>query len=349
MKKLAVLLLVLLIFTACGSDTSSQFTAENIVLNAGTNIELQGMLTMPSGAKGKVPAVVLVHGSGGHDMDETAHAYKPFKDIAEYLSANGIAVLRYDKRTFIHGTKMAENIAELTIMDETIDDAIEAATLLCADDRIDSDRIYLLGHSLGGMVAPRIDAEFTALTESEAWICGMDETPGGKFGGNFAGIIIWAGSPRTFGEILLDQLENELLMLPEDQHELGRQQIDSIKDLFAGVKDLSDAEAKEMFVLGATMYYYKDLDSHPAIDYLRDMTKPVLIMQGGKDFQVFADKDFAEYQRLLDGKDNVTFKLYPELNHFFITSTTGTGAEYMTRDNVNEEVLRDITDWIKAN
>ena len=327
MKKLALLLLCLFVFTACSGETTPYgFTSEDIVVNAGTEYELQGLLTIPSGVKGKVPAVVLVHGSGGHDMDETAHAYKPFKDIADYLSANGIAVLRYDKRTFTHAAKMVENIGELTIKDETIDDAIAAAELLRADDRIDSDKIYLLGHSLGGMVAPRIDAES---------------------GNLFAGIIIWAGSPRTFGEIWIDQAEAELLTLPEDQHALGRQQIDTVKQLFADLPTISDAEAKEMYLLGATLYYYKDLDSHPAENYLRDMTKPILIMQGGKDFQVYADKDFAEYQRILDGKDNVTFKLYPELNHFFITSTTGTAAEYMKRDTVSEEVLKDITDWIK--
>lgn len=329
MKKIfSVIVMVLICITSfsCGEKTEG-FTSEKIVLNAGSEFELQGLLTIPSGTNGKIPAVVLVHGSGGSNMDEAAYSYAPFKDIAEYLSSNGIAVLRYDKRTFTHGVKMAENIADLTIKEETIDDAIAAADLLRADDRIDSDRIYLLGHSLGGMVAPRIDAE----------------------GGNFAGIIIWAGSPRTFAEIWLDQAEAQYDTLPEDQKALGRQQIDSVKQIFDNIVDIPDADAKQAYLLGATLYYFKDLDAHPASDYLGNMTKPILIMQGGKDFQVYADVDYVQYQELLADKTNVTFKLYPELNHFFITSTKGTVDEYTTRDNVSEEVLKDILDWIKKN
>lgn len=331
MKKVLTLLLsfiLIISITACNNDTTN-FNSEDIVLNAGSEYELQGMLTIPVNAteKNKVPAVVLVQGSGGSDMDESAYSYKVFKDIADYLSANGIAVIRYDKRTYTHTTKMAANYKELTIKEETIDDAIAAADLLRANDRIDSDKVFILGHSLGGMVAPRIDAE----------------------GGNFAGIIIWAGSPRTFGEIWLDQAENELLTLPDEQKELGRQQIDAYKQIFDSIKDMSNEDAKESVFLGASLYYYKDLDAHPAESYLRDMTKPILIMQGGKDFQVFADIDYVVYQEMLDGKDNVTFKLYPELNHFFITSTTGMVDEYKVRDTVSEEVLKDITDWIKAN
>jgi len=339
MKKFTLLILtfLLLSFTACGSDTeksdekpnekSGEYTSENITLNAGTEFELRGILTIPNSVTGKIPAVVLVHGSGSHNMDESVYSYAPFKDIADYLSANGIAVLRYDKSTYIHGAKMAENLSELTVKEETINDAVAAAELLRNDERIDSDKIYLLGHSLGGMLAPRIDAE----------------------GGNFAGIIIWAGSPRSFMEIWFDQAEAEYLNSPENQKELLRQQIDAVKELFEIAKDLSDEEAKQISLLGASLYYYMEMNLYPAEDYLRDMTKPILIMQGGKDFQVYANKDYTEYQRILEGKDNAVFKLYPELNHFFITSTTGTIDEYKVRDNVSEEVLKDITDWIKAN
>jgi Prolyl oligopeptidase family. len=331
MKKFTLAILTLLLFstfTACGGNNlPAEYIAEHIILNAGTEFELQGMLTIPDSVTEKVPAVILVHGSGPANMDEAVHSYAPFKDIAEYLSANGIAVLRYDKSTYTHGVKMAENIAELTVKEETINDAIAAAELLRNDERIDSEKIYLLGHSLGGMLAPRIDAE----------------------GGNFAGIILWAGSPRTFGEIWLDQAEAELLTLPEDQHELGRNQIADAKQIFENIKNISDDQAKQAYLLGATLYYYKEMDAHPTENYLRDITKPILIMQGGKDFQVYADKDYTEYQRILDGKSNATFKLYPELNHFFITSTKGTVDEYKVRDNVSAEVLKDITDWIKLN
>ncbi|MCL1827745.1 MAG: alpha/beta hydrolase, partial [Candidatus Cloacimonetes bacterium] len=96
-------------------------------------------------------------------------------------------------------------------------------------------------------------------------------------------------------------------------------------------------------------YYFKDLDAYPSNKYLQQCEKPILILQGAKDFQVSYVKDFGKYQTLLKNKDNVTFKLYENLNHMLITSTTQTGDEYYIKDTVNAEALEDITDWIKKN
>lgn len=176
------------------------------------------------------------------------------------------------------------------------------------------------------MLAPRIDAE----------------------GGDFNGLIICGGSPRKLSEIILEQLENGVEDLTESQKESGRQQLDFYKTMFEKICEMSDDEAKNGVMLGASLYYFKEIDSHLASDYICEMTKPILIMQGGKDFQINPEKDYVYYQNLLDGKDNVTFKLYSELNHYFIKSTSGTIDEYYKSDNVNEDFLQDIVNWIKA-
>ncbi|HEY7214553.1 MAG TPA: alpha/beta fold hydrolase, partial [Thermoanaerobaculia bacterium] len=113
-----------------------------------------GTLAMPVG-QGPFPAVVLVHGSGPNDRDETVGGAKPFRDLAWGLASRGIAVLRYEKRTRQYAAKLAA-IANPTVQQETIDDALAAAALLRGTEGIDPARIYVLGHSLGGMLVPRI-------------------------------------------------------------------------------------------------------------------------------------------------------------------------------------------------
>jgi len=301
---------------------------ETVVIGEGTEYELEGTLSIPEGAKAPYPAVVLVHGSGPSDRDETIYANKPFRDIADYLSSKGIAVLRYDKRTYTHQMKMAKMIQEITVREETIEDAINASKLLKADERIDKDRVYIIGHSLGGMLAPRIDAE----------------------GGDFAGLIIMAGSPRTFAEIMADQIRAAIDQLSEEERAAAQDRIKGLEELIellGRLDTMSDEEAKSINISGgASGYYFKEMAAHPASAYLANIEKPVLILQGGKDFQVYPDKDYVEYQSLLSGKPNVTFKLYPELNHLFMTSTTGDATEYLSPGKVDSEVLEDIAEWI---
>ena len=150
-----------------------KYIIESVTVGAGTPWALDGRLTLPFEAStdNPVPAVVLVHGSGPSDMNGTSYGERVLFDIADYLSANGVAVIRYDKRTFTHGEKMAREFGgSLTVWEETVEDAILAAELLRADSRI--GKVYMLGHSLGGSLAPRIHAS----------------------GGDFDGLILFAGS-----------------------------------------------------------------------------------------------------------------------------------------------------------
>lgn len=160
--------------------SSSRFKEEPVTVGEG-EWALPGTLSIPTG---KVTgAVVLVHGSGPQDRDTTIGPNKAFRDIAWGLADRGIAVLRYDKRSRVHGPKMAGN-KNLTVREETIDDALLAVKLLRSRSEIDPKRVFVLGHSLGGMLAPRIGAEDPSL----------------------AGLIILAGTTRPLVDVMREQL-----------------------------------------------------------------------------------------------------------------------------------------------
>ncbi len=134
--------------------------SEKIIIGEGTAYPLNGLLTLPENMDRRVPAVVFVHGSGSSNMDEKVGKLTPFKDLAEGLAKYGIASIRYDKRSYAHGFKMIRDKSKpITIKEETIEDAILATELLKKDPRIDAEKVFIIGHSMGGMLAPRIDAE----------------------------------------------------------------------------------------------------------------------------------------------------------------------------------------------
>ena len=301
-----------------------------IVIGENTLYPLGGTLAFPEGLSFPVPAVVLVHGSGPTDRDETLFRNRPFYDISEGLAAKGIAVLRYDKRTKVYGRAMKKAPAEeQTVRTETINDAVLASQLLKADDRIDSSRVFIFGHSLGGMLAPRIDAE----------------------GGDFTGLIIAAGSPRTLSEVMVSQNEAVLDQLPRILQPLARKQIAKVRKTFEAINEMSEAEAKAKKVMGGiSAWYFKEMAEHPVRDYLMPLNKPVLILQGLKDAQISLEQDFLQYRQLCGDKETVTFKEYPGLNHLFMKSKYGTlrdiRKEYRIAQNVESEVIDDIAHWI---
>ena len=308
------------------------YTIEMLTVGAGTEYELYGKLTIPSGATADnpCPAVVLVQGSGSSDMDETIFTNKPFLDIADYLSSNGIAVIRYNKRTFSYGQKMLDELGgSLSVKEETIEDAILATEILKNDPRIDPEKVFIIGHSLGGMLAPRIHAE----------------------GGDYAGLILLAGSPRFLLDISKDQNMAYIEALPDgDEKDALLAEMESWDAQIDALVSLSDDDAKNVLVeAGASAYYFKELYEHPVAEYIKNISEPFLVLQGSADFQVSPDKDFALYQELLGDRQNATLKLYEGLSHLFMTSTTGTIEEYYNPGHVDIQVLKDIVEWIGDN
>ncbi|MBQ4244393.1 MAG: alpha/beta fold hydrolase [Clostridia bacterium] len=304
-------------------------TSREITVGKGTEYPLKGLLTLPDNTSSPVPAVVTVHGSGPSNMDERVMKLTPFKDIAEGLARNGIATLRYDKRTYAHARKMKN--APVTAREETIDDALLAVDILKNEPLIDSGRIFILGHSMGAMLAPRIDAE----------------------GADVRGLIMMAGTPCRLEDIVVRQLGqagggNPLLRgIVSLENKIFSKKFD-------GLYEMSDEEAKKKkFAGGINLYYFKEMGRKTAADYLLESEKPVLIMQGGSDFQVLADKDFSKFKELLAGRENTQFRLYPGLNHCFVNAIYNdilkASKEYGTERHIGEEVIGDIARFILEN
>ena len=304
---------------------------EQIILGQNTRYPLKGLLTLPEG-QGPFPAVVLVHGSGSSNMDEKVGKLTPFKDIAQGLAQRGVACIRYDKRSYAHGLKMVlDKKHPITVREETIDDALLAARFLRSDRRIDPERVFLAGHSMGAMLAPRIECQ----------------------GGDFRGLILLAGSPRRLEEILLEQTREILAGMKGFPRAIAGKQLAQLEQSFRGLYDLTDEEARQKKMGGGTtLYYFKEMGQPTVAQWLAMTRKPMLIVQGEKDVQVKAHVDFARYQQLLGDRDNVTFRLYPGLNHCFVParfdSIADAKKEFTPERHIGPEVLDDIADWIKG-
>lgn len=301
---------------------------ERIIVGKGTDYPLKGLLTLPSSNAGKVPAVVLVHGSGASNMDEQVYKLTPFKDLADGLAKQGIASVRYNKRTFVYGWKMRKLTP--SVWDETVEDAIRATDLLKRDPRIDPDRVFIIGHSMGAMLAPRIDAE----------------------GGNYRGLILMAGAPGRLEEIIIRQLKQAGQSKGSIMRAIVRLEDRIFSKKFTGLYDLTDEEAKKKkFAGNVTLYYFKEMGKKTAVDFLKESEKPVLIMQGGKDFQALPSEDFAGFQEQLQGRKNVEYRLYENLNHLFVTGIYNdilkARKEYKVEQRIAPEVIDDIADFIK--
>jgi fermentation-respiration switch protein FrsA (DUF1100 family) len=297
------------------------FTEQDITLNAGTEWELPGTLTLPVG-DGPFPAVVLVHGSGPQDRDETIGPNKPFRDLAWGLASWGIAVLRYDKRTLVYGQVMASQ-TDLTVQDETIDDALSAVALLRSTDKIDPARVFLVGHSLGGYLAPRIAAQTSDL----------------------AGIILLAANARPLEVLIVEQV-HYLLSLQDELSDADQAQLKSIEADAEALKSLDASTAPTTTYFGVPAAYWLDLKQYDPVATAQTLDLPMLFLQGERDYQVTM-VDFRLWQDGLTGHEQVTFISYPTLNHLFISGEgPSTPAEYDQPGHVAEDVIRDITDWI---
>jgi len=299
----------------------SSYTESEVTFGA-AEWALPGTLTVPAGA-GPFPAIVLVHGSGPNDRDETIGPNKPFKDLALGLASRGIAVLRYDKRTKVYPAKMAAAVAA-TVKEEVVDDAVAAIAFVRTQPRIDPARVFVLGHSLGGMLVPRIAAADPKLT----------------------GAIVMAGAARPIERAVLEQttyLANaDGVVTPEEQ-----KAIDDAQKLVESIAALKPDTPGSTRVAFAPASYWLDLKSYDPPSAAKAVEAPMLILQGERDYQV-TPAEFARWKDALATRRDMTFRLYPALNHLFIAGTgKSLPAEYDQASHVSEEVVNDIAAWIR--
>ena len=288
---------------------------------------LPGTLSVPVG-DGPFAAVLLVHGSGPNDRDETIGPNKPFRDLAWGLASQGFVVLRYDKRTMVYPQKMRELIHTLTVKEEVIDDALDAVSLLRDIPEVSSQRIVVLGHSLGGYLLPRIGAADTEI----------------------AGLIVLAGLCRPFEDTILDQFSYIYSLsgaLSAEQHK----HLDELKKQVAVVKspDLSLSTPASDLPLGVSASYWLDLRGYHPEEIARGLQQPMLILQAEGDYQVTME-DFQIWKSALSGRSDVQFKSYAGLSHLLMPFEGGeksTPAAYNVPGHVVEEVIDDIAEWVK--
>jgi len=275
--------------------------------------KLPGTLTVPAGA-GPFPGVVLVHGTGPNDRDETIGGSKMFRDLAEGLASRGIVVVRYEKRTRQYGAKMAGR-GNTTVKEETVDDAVAAAALLRAQKEVDPKRIYVIGHDLGGYVAPRI-------AEQE---------------GKLAGLVILAGNVRPLEDLILEQSRNS---------NMSNEKLDQLKKLVARIKALEPEDADAPPILGMRVPYLLDLKGYDPAAMAAKLGIPVMVLQGERDFQVTM-ADFALWKSALGSRKDAVLRSYPALNHVFVAGEgKSTEAEYRKPGHVAPEVVDDIAKFV---
>lgn len=334
----------------CRGDSAAPppYIAQEVSFHGGrADVNLAGTITLPAAARpgARLPAVLLIHGTGRVDRDETISNHKPFRTIAEALTEAGYAVLRYDKRGVGASTG---TIDDITIPDLTAD-AEAAFDYLRSRPDIDPKRIGLLGHSEGGMIAPIIAGQ----RDGVAWLVllGAPTVPGREIvpyqiaqgaldrGRSAADAQAAVDSARRlFGIVLREQpaaqRESELTAALEAEREARNLPLKFVED-------------QKRSLLSP---YFRNVLAYDPLPALKALHQPVLMLYGERDHQVPPSLNLAPARAALQGKVHTEVRVLPELNHLFFIAKTGAVTEYATiADGVASRALDSIRDWLKHN
>jgi len=321
--------------------------------NSHAGITLSGTLTLPK-KEGNFPVLILITGSGPQDKNEEILGHKPFLVIADYLTRKGIGVLRYDDRGV---GKSTGNFMTATTLDFAAD-AECAIDYLKTRKEINSQKIGVVGHSEGGLVAAIAasrthDIRFVISLAAPGATCievgilqaeliaragGIDETTVAKFNKINREImnIVWKSNDTTllrsdliaFHEKYLQEFPAKMLPPGQTKEQYFRYQIDMM----------------------CTPWYQLLLKTNPAV-YFGKITCPVLALNGAKDLQVDARQNLPVILKALkdSGNSHVTVKELPDLNHLFQESKTGHPNEYAgIQETFSPVALAIMFDWIIA-
>ena len=319
--------------------------------NKSANITLTGSFTFPKEG-GKYPAVVLVSGSGPQDRDESLMNHKPFLIISDYLTRNGIAVLRYDDRGF---GKSKGNFSTAT-SEDFASDALASVEYLKTRKEVDPTKIGITGHSEGGLIAPMCavqskDVSFIVLLAGPG-------VPGKEILLLQARLISKAGGEKD-GEIEKSNSLSEKIydvVLNVENNDEAQKQIKSLYEDYynsLSVEDKKKADAQKQTteqsfkqLLSPWFKFFMKYDPRPIIE---QVTVPVLVLNGEKDLQVPPFQNLPEIEKALKSGGNKKFKIVelPGLNHLFQQAKTGSPSEYGEIETTfSEEALKIMKDWI---
>ncbi|KAL3483853.1 Alpha/Beta hydrolase protein [Aspergillus germanicus] len=310
------------------SYANSEVVESEITLGRG-HFQVGGTLCLPpaqaNSARSRSPCLIFVAGSGPIDRDSTVLRNKPFKDLAWGLACRGIASIRFDKVTHTH-PKTFRAQKNVTLTDEYVEHVVDALLHAHRHPSILPDKVFLLGHSLGAVVVPKL----------------------ATLDASVAGCILMAGPADPIYWSFVRQLRYlQSLDGPEAPY-LGKKIEPAQKQAELADSDslnLSTPAKKLPFGIGPA--YWIDYRKFDPIVTVKTLEKPVLVLQGRRDYQVTVEDDYEQWQSALRGKGNVQFWLYERLNHLFIAGDgPSTPLEYMVPGNVDEQVIDDIAEWV---
>lgn len=286
--------------------------------------QLPAVVTLPNGP-GPFPAVILVQRHGAYDMDETIGVNKPFKDIAGGLSSLGIAVMRYNKRSYAY-KDVFDTLSDVTVQTEIIRDIHYAVNLLKRTTGVDSTQIYLLGHGYGGTLLPKV-AEQTDF---------------------IAGYIALGAPVRPLPDVIHD----EVAYIYSQDGDITASEQETLDKLAAQTSLVNDPKLtkevpREYLPMNMPGSYWYDLKRYDPMEKALIMTEPFLILQAESDYHTTM-ADFDKWRELLLVRNNVDTRSFPNLNHLFMRGQgKATQLDYMKQGHVDQEVINYIADWIR--
>lgn len=296
---------------------------EHEVILGSAPFAVPGTVTLPRG-EGPYPAAVLLAGGGPFDRDGTAGPNKNLKDIAWGLASRGVAVLRFDKVTYTHREQVAAT-AEFTPTDEYVPHAVAGIEILRGLATVDGDRVFVVGHSMGGKFAPRVAATEPAV----------------------AGVVVMAGDTVPLQWSVVRVIEHLARVDPAAAATLPTVAAATEQAKLVDSPELSPAMPAERLPFGMPAPYWLDMRAYDPVAVAAGLDRPMLILQGERDYQVTVDGDLAGWRAGLADRPNATIRTYAADDHMFFPGTgPSMPADYTHPHHVDPEVVADIADWL---